>query len=469
MNLSPYIYYPSLDLFLYHLRDGLGESQEKIRENHSQFWANLPPEIQVDFETEARAANSDTIKLLELTQGKKTYPLAKRVAMGHQIGGYYYPLLLSDTYGLLVDCCIEEQQHSTILVRCFQSLKEIINNKHGDLGKTWMISGYRDSSFSPEDIAKSAYHSFTGKDWQYVRTGKFLGADVFEVWQSPQSHYWESIENGDGGDEEKSTVFIVIYPNQDTMAKAAQFYDSWLHLLCHRHKIFWAYRESRRISERLHNQLSLVNETIQQINKSQLDLYMLKKNIAFLSNYVIQLEQLEILNQAIEVNRQNYKAWLNHIINKASQEGDTNLKFLEEFNVITNQYQKQIQQDYATFQASLGILSSLRDTIRGIMEIEQAQSDRRIETQTRNFQNGVSVVGVGVGVASVTASAVSPFVEAITKQRSEKIENGKDIFIPSNALLNFSVSLIISLMLGLLASLIVATALGMLRSHDPPS
>lgn len=437
MDLSNFLYDPSLDLFLYHIKDGLGESEDKIKENHDKFWENLPPKLKVDFGTESKAENSGYIKLFKLTQEKPTFPLQAKPIRGYKIGGYYYPVLFSDTYGLLLDCDFDDK-NSVFSVDCFQEFKNIFADKKGDLGKIWMISGYRDSSSTPEDIAKAAYKSLMGKEWQpgNVKFGNFMGADIFEISQLSPSDYWKCI---DDSPEDKSPVLIIIYPTADTMDKARYFYDYWLNLLCHRQKILWAYRDSRKYSKELQKQLSLINSTIKIINQSKLDLSTLKTNIAIFSNYVIQLEQLEILNQAIKVNLHNYQSWLNHITTRASQLGETKLNFLEEFSdVVTKQYQKQIEEDYNIFKPGLSVLESLRDTISQIIEIDQAESDRQ-------FQQNVEVVGFGLATAAIAATAISPFVPNIIKTEPNEnlpaVEGG----------INFLATTLFSILVGILA------------------
>ncbi len=438
MKLAQYLCYPSLNLFLFHLKEGLGESNQKILANHHVFWTNLPSEIKVDLETESRTRNPEFTRLLELSQGKKTYPLKVAQMKGFKIGGYYYPVLLNDTYGLLLDICVEEKQ-KPIGVRCFPELKEVISDRKGDLGKTWMISGYLpDSSANPQEIAAASYYYFTGKEWQdaKVHPGKFLGADIFEVWQS--SPDWKSIEEDE---EERNTILIIIYPNQKVMDEASRFYDYWINLLSCRHKILWAYNQSRIYSEKLQRQLSLLNETIEALNQSKLDLATLKKNLASFSNYIIELEQLETLNQSLEVNLYNYRTWVSNISTRASQVGETNLKFLEELNeVVTQQYQKQIHQDYSSFKSGLQILAGLRDTIKGMVEIEQAESDRRIESL-------VAAAGIGVGTASAAASASSALIKDFSQFYPIKVDRKLPIAEP---LSNLIVILLFSLGLGLL-------------------
>lgn len=60
------IIYPTLDLFLYQLRNGLGDSDKQIEANHQNFWINLPDDIKVSLDKELSAENPEYIKLLEL-------------------------------------------------------------------------------------------------------------------------------------------------------------------------------------------------------------------------------------------------------------------------------------------------------------------------------------------------------------------------------------------------------------------
>lgn len=46
--------YPTLDLFVYQFRNGLGDSDEQIKENHKSFWQNLPDKIKVDLDAEEK-------------------------------------------------------------------------------------------------------------------------------------------------------------------------------------------------------------------------------------------------------------------------------------------------------------------------------------------------------------------------------------------------------------------------------
>jgi hypothetical protein len=397
-----YLNYPSLDLFLYHLREGLGESEAKIQENHQEFWSNLPSHVHVPWEKESQEKDTDLLKLLTLISDKTTHRIPTQLDQKYPIGGYYYPVLLKDTYGLLLD--VEVEDKDTYDVSCFASLKRIADEKQGDLGKIWMISGYRDllSNQQPIDIAQAAYQVLMGKEWKpgNLGKGKFLGADIFDAWQSPQ--YWKSITDAD-----KSPVLIIIYPNYDIMNEARKFYNDWLRLLCYRNKILWAYSQCRKNAETLQKRLSLLNDTILLVRESQLNLSELKEKLKVCTDYAIQLEQLEILKQSIEINLQNYQKFLEAIADCSREIGETQLEFLSDFTTIfEDKYLEQIIKDKAKFESGLRILENLTNGIRTLVEIERAERDRA-------FQAIVGIVGVGLGSGGIVASAAANYVTEI--------------------------------------------------------
>jgi hypothetical protein len=99
------IIYPTLDLFLYHQREGLTENEADIATNHANFWSNLPKNLKVELAEEAKAENTEYVRLLEFSEAAKRQ---KQFFFTASLGGYpieasYYPIRLNDTYALLFD------------------------------------------------------------------------------------------------------------------------------------------------------------------------------------------------------------------------------------------------------------------------------------------------------------------------------------------------------------------------------
>jgi hypothetical protein len=459
--------YPTLDVFAYNLAEGLGDNPEDIKKRRDSVLANLPKTLQDDlnpaFDKESTAGNPDYIELLKLAGAKTPFQEFATTLNNYALKGYYYPVRLSDTYGLLFDCSVDEKIQPQD-VSCLRYLKQQADSLPSDLGKTWLVSGSLPTSNpDPELLAKNiyknllapeksqnltdaAYEALINQEWHYRKTGKFLTASVFEIWQTP--HKWQNVA-------ENIHILIFLYPDQKTMENAAQFYEDWMRLLCYRNKIIWAYCETQKLKHQLQAGFKTIRETIPIVqNKAELSQLKatLKRNVETFSNYAINLNYLEIQRSTLEVNYHNYQEYIKHIKNyihtNANKFGDTDLKFLEEFSTIIQQkYQEQVKKDYESLRPGIDILENQLNTIRGIVEIEQAERDRRIETQNTKFQNAVAGVGVGLGIAALAASAVSPFVESITQLPSKETS---DRPLPVNAWSNVGIVLLISIAAGVL-------------------
>ena len=100
--MSDKIIYPSIDLFLYDLKDGLGQNEVKVDKNCLNFCQKIYNDLdrRESFQEKYKQiqkhknTDADTIELVETRRREFQSPL----------DGYYYPLLrLGDTYALQVD------------------------------------------------------------------------------------------------------------------------------------------------------------------------------------------------------------------------------------------------------------------------------------------------------------------------------------------------------------------------------
>jgi hypothetical protein len=411
------IIYPTLDLFLYYQREGLTENEADIKTNHANFWSNLPKNLKVELSEEAKAENTEYVRLLEFSEAAKRQ---KQFFFTASLGGYpieasYYPIRLNDTYALLFDCYINDKIKPQP-INCLQHLKTLADYKTANLGTTWIISGYLPPSSNPQIIAQELYKEFTGKEWQNPQEGKFLGANVFEIWQSPQQ--WEDIE------KENHHVLIFLYPNLQTMEKTASFYKLWLQLFAYRNKIIWAYSESRKCNHELHKLVREIANTTQKIENfsASSDLQKIlqcQPKISF--NYLTEVNQLEIFQQTIKINLANYQSIINTIEEKAQflaekdvMIGDTLLKYLEYFRrVVEQKYQFQIAKDYTNYSLMAKVLESQVNIIQGMIDLERKESDRTLT-------NTIIIASTGLAASSITASIISQKLPSPT-ERSNSI------------------------------------------------
>jgi hypothetical protein len=113
--------YPTLDLFLYDLREGLGQTEENVEENRRLFKQKLVKINDEDFERrDKQYLEPEYVELL----GEQRY--SRFDSEIHE--GYDYPVRLGDTYGLLLDCSCKEEQEAVDL-QWLRDLKLQINER----------------------------------------------------------------------------------------------------------------------------------------------------------------------------------------------------------------------------------------------------------------------------------------------------------------------------------------------------
>ena len=374
---------PTLNLFSYTLKQGLGVGEPETRKTYRRFLEGLSEQLHkklnVSFPPEQKqkflALHEETVADLPFTGNLNN----------HQVKGRYRRWNVSDNYQLLFDGYVDDKYQPDQVIKLIESLQYLIPQppKLENIGKTWMLSGWLESGTDLEaaELAKQVYKCLFEKDGVSQGSGLFLGGKVAEFW----------------GDkiEDNCQLLVILYPDEAACQEwAREFYVSWLDLLCFRHKIIWTYENSLQLKERL---VSNYNQIVEMRNTSRLNLKKLREAMGKLSEFAIDLNYLELQSSTINVNLEKYEAKLAEIQAKARPTDD--LKFLQDFCDRAKQhYPKQIKKDIDNFRPCLEILQSLTDTIRGTVEIRKAEGDRA-------FQNIVGIVGVGLSTGGTVASA----------------------------------------------------------------
>ncbi|MEG4959249.1 MULTISPECIES: hypothetical protein [unclassified Microcoleus] len=424
---------PTLNLFSYTLKQGLGVGEPETRKVYRRFLASLSAQLHkklnVSFTPEQKqkflALHEETVADLPFTGNLNN----------HQVKGRYRRWNVSDNYQLLFDGYVDDKYQPDQVIKLIESLQYLIPQppKLENIGQTWMLSGWLESGtdLEAEELAKQVYKCLFEKDGVSQGSGLFLGGKVAEFW----------------GDkiEDNCQLLVILYPNEAACQEwARDFYVSWLDLLCFRHKIIWAYENSLLLKERL---VSNYNQIVGMRNTSRLNLKKLLEAMGKLSEFAIDLNYLELQHSTINVNLEKYEAKLAEIQAKARPTDD--LKFLQDFCDRAKQhYPKQIQKDIDNFRPCLEILRSLTDTIRGTVEIRKAESDR-------TFQTIVGIVGVGLSTAGTVGSAAANFKTEIeaTPTINTAINTFVPIFAPGSGL---RVIMGFSILSGVAASLLTA-------------
>lgn len=312
-----------------------------------------------------------------------------------------------------------------------------------------MVSGWIENPEKDEReiLANDVYKAFIHEGWQYQEKGQFLGGTVFEFWRSSPQR-WEKMEA-------ESHLVLILYPNQKAMETGTQFHEDWKALFCYRNKILWAYGQSRELKEQMVEEFNEISASIKGLYN--LEFYELKfalqNNSVALSNFVKNINKIEVKQHEIDLNLHQYEKSVQFIAKKAGTvfQVSNDFKFLQEFSAIVKaKYQKQIEQDYASLRPYLNILENLRGTITSIVEISQAQSDR-------DFQTFACLVGTGIGTAALVASSSPSWV--IPLQQSRTIAATLNQLQVPSPWTNFSLALSFSAIAGLLGCLVASVCI----------
>ncbi len=398
------IIYPTLDLFLYDLRSGLGGTAAEIELSRTSFGQKFPAEIRWDL---FKQDSTFDVEYTELLKPANKRFIASRDS--YSLEGYYYPVRLGDSYGLLLDCSVDNLTVPQP-VAAFSMLKQEIaaqlNEQHATLGQTWLLSAIvpEPKPQKLEKIAQSCYKALVPEgNWTQdlgERQGQFLGGAIFET-----QRYRLVMKEGTAEAEniqdiqDSQHVVIILYPNEAAARKAAKFYGDWLRLFYYRHKILWCYGQSRLLKSRLSNYFINIQASLKllrQEGSQNLDLQELQGTLGrvqdTLTPYTIDLSLLDFQSQTIKTNLGNYQKRRQRIVKKAGEGSD--LAFLEELSAAaTDNYLLQIQQDQEKLAKGLELLDTSIKTLGSRVEVEKAKNEKVFQTLVSFWGLTVTIYG----------------------------------------------------------------------------
>ena len=402
---------PTVDIFLYDLIESLGASEQEKKNKRKYFKSKLPEDIQQELLISDNDVSVEYVHLLP--------NMYKTFASNSTYKGYYYPVQLGDTYGLLIECNFQQETEAKS-PQCFEDLKKeldknILKDKKGTIGQTLTIYGYLppSSSTTPEQIeqvAKDCYEAvIPNLNWDEELDGKgeYLGATIFELSRDRLVKQKLQIEEK----QEKETiqnnqhVIIIIYPDRQTLDDiSGRFHSDWMRLFHYYHKMMWAYGQSRSIQKTIKTYFTDITNSSQFIEKKQdrkVNLKTLDRTLQAiqdtLNNYATDLNNLDFQQSTIEINLSNYEKRIAAIKEKSEQlsQRSSNLELFAEFTkLVEDKYLVQIKKDKENLERGFKLLENTINAVRSRIEVKKAESDR-------NFQELVTVVGAGIAVVSI--------------------------------------------------------------------
>ncbi len=217
--------------------------------------------------------------------------------------------------------------------------------------------------------------------------GTLFGSPIFEYEVSPAEEKPESQHC-------HILVWFNCHPETKKLEQAA--YWDLLQLLCCRTKILHSHHQARLSNQKARQIYRQLEQKSQSLNDLQVDpikrLEQLKSLLTEMPlnefKYARYLLYLEDLQTTIRTNaEENYPIWLEGIKKRSqereksdhSQNSPDNLEFLQNFLERTRTYQRQIEVDLSYLTPAKALFKQMLDTIRGIVEIEQAEASQKKE------------------------------------------------------------------------------------------
>ena len=145
----------------------------------------------------------------------------------------------------------------------------------------------------------------------------------------------------------------------------------------------------------------------------------LKELLKTVPKYTLQLRNLEDCLNTLDIHTRNYQLKLKRLQSAVNDELDLFNRFAERES---ETFQLQIQADLNYSKPGAQLLDQAISSIRGLVEIDQAESDRKLQETLNikenrekekdlNLQITIAVVGVGIGVAGVVSSSYTLAVD----------------------------------------------------------
>ncbi len=386
---------PSVTLYPFHLRDDFDEGFQAVAKNASDLWETLAddvgkqlniPELEslrdylICYENGIYNQENEQVNNQELTPNGKTL-LFQPISIPDNLilNGSILPLRIHDTY--TADLTLS-YQNLTVTLDKLKLLNPngclLPNQIQASLGQTILLYAEPVVYDDYRSLADNCLKAFLPDKFEpvpkFISEGKLFGSPIFEY------------DNRNINPAQRCHVLVWLKRHPDTLKLAtAKFNYYLLNLLCSRAKIVFAYQKSRewyREGQRIASEIETEIPAFAQIENepnTENRLRQLKELLARIRTKVFQytgcLRNLREYHNTIVNNAENYGEALAEI-QSLTLEGD-NLEFWQNFlNLAENKYQQQIQADLGYLFPSQELFREMISTIRGMVEIEQVESDR---------------------------------------------------------------------------------------------
>ncbi len=410
------IFAPNVYLCAYSLHD------ENTQGNNYFFWQDCD-RILSHFTTERLAPHLDfsqtgkSDRSILLPDNKFSIPFT--LTDSPEIEGFAQPLQIQDSYALFFNVGYDDENESTpeVAVNALEKFNVqntlLLPKPDKFIGQTLLLTAYLTPELkqryrqSLESLAHTCYSHLIGNNAPPLyRSGELLGSPIFEYGNPRQP-------------DNSPHVLIWLFRDKQTDESLQKCFKSIFDLLFYRHKLIKLFQDSRTTYSQLtqyYRQFDPFLDNLQKtLDTANPNLDNLKSQLKQLAGDSLQytrlLRKLEAFGNTIEINFYNYKGEIEQICATLGIDKEE-LSFFQRFGQeIAPLFRAQIQADLGYFEQGTELADRAIASIRGIVEIDQAQIDRETleheKESDRKIENLIYIVSAGLGGAGVVASSAS--------------------------------------------------------------
>ncbi|WP_414553492.1 hypothetical protein [Anabaena sp. CCY 0017] len=371
----------------------------------------------LDVDKKPKNPRVDLLKDTEVIDDNYAVTFEGKVTLNQEllVNGFAYPLRLHDSYGLWLNLRRPETENNyntdNLEIAFLRQLNPnnclILPENPLFVGQTLLVTawltGAKDRK-SSQEIANECLKFLFPDNYPlppFNRQGELFGSPIFEYGLFSQSDNYQH-------------VLIWLFADNQADTKFNQCYDDLVDLFFFRTKSVKAYKDSKKTYKKLDIAYREVEKTIEKLPKIDDKKSTNTANLTDLQNqlkalpqlaleYTRLLRDLEEQQNTIAIHTYNYNEKLQRIRDTIGND----ISFLEFFSQKSSPYfQQQITADLGYFRHGLELLGKAIDSIRGIVEIEQAESDRSLERT-------IQILGIGFGGGAIISAIITEYINEI--------------------------------------------------------
>ena len=433
---------PKLTLYAFHLCHDLASAEGQRVEDSDRLWENFA-KLGQELAIEPLATchqwlnlpeHGGTVQFRELLSEEigrcLRFPILPADAKNSpepRHNGELYALQIHDTYAadLTFRSCgkvsIEELKHLN------PQGKLLPDRIQASLGQTLVLFAKPIvNDTNPETLRKVADRCLNAllaeadPKWQnlsYLGDGQLLNSPIFE--------YHNFIE--DPAQSCHVIIWLDCHPDTANLEAAGDYYNPLINLLCSRWKICFSYyqardryRDAKAVYHQLENKTKALNNLPTDVSErlTCLKEWLLETNPQAFT-YATYIRDIKDQRTSLITNFKNYTICLKNI-NQIP--GDHQLTFLQKFSDSRSKFLGQIHTELQYLKPGQVLFGQYIATLRGIVEVEQAQIDRKSQQTDQDLQDHIQAIGVGIAAGAIVASNSGLMTQPWYFPNGQKIE-----------------------------------------------